>query len=170
VGHISYAYTNNLTGQTVSIYLVCGHAQKITLHTPDRCYPASGFTAASQQTRQPIEWDGTAADFFTKSFRKASVGGTQVLRIFWAWTTDGVWQAPNYPRVAFGGERVLYKLYFICPVQKRGEQPYESDALEFARIFMPDLQRALFPQIPAAGDRSAPVATAAASAAATRSR
>lgn len=151
VGHISYEFRNKLTGQNVSIYLVCGHAQTITLHTPDRCYPASGFTATSDQTLQPIEWDGQSVDFFTKSFRKESVGGSQALRVFWAWTTDGNWQAPEYPRYKFGGVRALFKLYLISPVETRGEQPHQSAALQFARSFMPALNKALFPNgVPAA--------------------
>jgi hypothetical protein len=145
VGNLSRVFTNKVTGQTVSVYIICGHFRKITAHTPNRCYPASGFSSVGEQTQQPIAWDDSTAEFYTKSFRKESIEGIQFLRVFWAWSQNGKWQAPNHPNLEFAGVRALYKLYLISPVQKRNEQPLESAAAPFAKEFMPELNRALFP-------------------------
>lgn len=145
VGNLSLTFTNKVTGQSVSVYVICGNFRKITAHTPDRCYPASGFTSLGPQTRQPIEWGDAKAEFYTKSFRKESIEGVQSLRVFWAWSEDGKWLAPDHPNMEFAGVRALYKLYLISPIQKRNEQPLESSVMPFAKEFMPLLDRALFP-------------------------
>ena len=145
VGHLSRTFTNKVTGRTVSVYVICGHFRKITAHTPDRCYKASGFASVGEQTQQSIEWDDSTAEFHTQSFRKESTDGIQFLRVFWAWSQDGKWQAPDHPNWEFARVRALYKLYLISPVQKRNEQPLESAAVPFAKEFMPELERALFP-------------------------
>ena len=44
VGHVSRTYRNTRTGQHVSVFIVTGHSRDISVHTPDRCYPAAGFT------------------------------------------------------------------------------------------------------------------------------
>ena len=145
VGNLSRTFTNKVTGQTVSVYIICGHFRKITAHTPNRCYPASGFSSVGEQTQQLIEWDDSKAEFYTKSFRKESIDGIQFLRVFWAWSENGDWLAPDRPNWEFAGVRALYKLYLISPVQKRNEQPLESTAVPFAKEFMPKLEQALFP-------------------------
>jgi len=143
-GHLSRTYKNSKTGKTVSLYLVCGHSRKIGGHTPDKCYPASGFTGINQQIRFPLPCGDTTFDFYTKSFRKESIEGIQILRIFWAWAVDPEWKSPSSPVQAFAGVRALYKMYLISPETRKGE-PEESACVEFAKVFLPVLNKALFP-------------------------
>ncbi|MFV2066533.1 MAG: exosortase-associated EpsI family protein [Pirellulales bacterium] len=144
VGHLSRTYKNTKTGQTVSLYLVCGHSRKIGGHTPDKCYPASGFKGINQQMRFPLPCGDTTFDFHTKSFRKESIVGTQMLRIFWAWAVDPEWKTPPSPTRAFAGVRGLYKMYLISQETRKGE-PDESPCVDFAKVFLPELNKALFP-------------------------
>lgn len=76
--------------------------------------------------------------------------GAEALGILWGWTTDGRWQAPENARVAFGREPALYKLYLVHPLTQPGDKPAGQPATdpvlaEFAKVFLPAAQAALFP-------------------------
>ena len=72
VGHKSLVYRHKRSGMVVSVYLVCGHSRKITGHTPDKCYPASGFiesgaplkhtVSALRSVRSVVGWLGRGCD------------------------------------------------------------------------------------------------------------
>jgi len=150
VGHLSRVYENEKTGDEVSVYLVCGHSRKITGHTPDKCYPASGFKGISREMKHSISLGENSAEFFTNSYRKATPEGNQVLRVFWSWADDnpgqrGQWVAPDQPWRAFAFVPAMYKMYLISPIRKRKERPHESPCVNFAEEFIPRLNQQLFP-------------------------
>jgi hypothetical protein len=66
------------------------------------------------------------------------------MEAFWAWTTDGRWQAPNYPRWTYGRYPALYKVYIIRRVSSKSGSPEEE--LKQARDFMIELDKAIRPE------------------------
>ena len=88
--------------------------------------------------------DNQKSEFFTAIFRKRN----QNLRIFWAWTQDGHWEAPGRdPRVTYGGHRALNKMYLITN-EPLGGQAKDSPCIEFARLFIPKFKGAVYPPKP----------------------
>jgi hypothetical protein len=146
VGHRSLTYQNSIDpSQVVSVYLVCGHSRSITAHTPDRCYPASGFERLEKLSKQSLSYGGSMpADFYTTVFSKDSAEGRERLRVFWTWAIDDHWQAPDSPTRTFAAQRALYKMYLITPLVDRTESANDSVCMEFARQFLPKLNRQLF--------------------------
>ena len=96
-----------------------------------------------------------------------STRGTQYLRVFWTWSYDGHWIAPDLPRVALVGQPALYKLYFITEVLQPGQSIEQNAAVDFMRKFIPAANAVLFPdalhllaETPPANDhRSSPAAS-----------
>jgi hypothetical protein len=43
-GHLARRYVNRVTGESVSIALVVGRPGPVSIHTPDVCYSAGGYT------------------------------------------------------------------------------------------------------------------------------
>ena len=43
VNYVSRRYKNQQTGRDVTLWLIVGHSRDICRHTPNICYPASGF-------------------------------------------------------------------------------------------------------------------------------
>ena len=63
-GCISRTYTNR-EGQRVNVYLVCGSARHVTIHTPDWCYVGAGYTMAT--IRSSTRSTGSKASILNRS-------------------------------------------------------------------------------------------------------
>lgn len=150
VGYVSRAYRNIRTGERVTLWLIVGHAKTITGHTPEICYPSSGFTTrAEKNALHPFPVEGQPkADFYTNTFVKEDVTGRQLVRVFWSWyrpNDEGkvIWEAPENPRWTFGNERALYKMYFSSEMRSPKETTEQSPCSRFAQDFLPVVNEAL---------------------------
>jgi Protein of unknown function (DUF3485) len=145
-GHVWRRYGNSLTGDAVSVLLVCGPAEPIALHTPEVCYRGIGYHFLGQPNSCTIHHPGNSPPdvFWTARFRKASVAVPEQLRIYWAWQAQRNWEAPESPLRAFASFPVLYKLYVISAARLEGEAPPENDPCrEFLDALLPELQKVL---------------------------
>lgn len=156
VGHLSRVYRNPKTGETVSVYMICGASRNVAVHTPDACYPGAGFRPESENQKYSVKTGESEAEFFTNVFLREEPTGTQRLRVFWAWNVDGHWESPNWPRMKYGGRAALNKMYLIAPAP-HGQTIDQSPALEFADLFIPEVNQVLFSD--QAGSLAAPVPT-----------
>lgn len=167
VGYVSRAYRNIRTGEVVTLWLIVGHAKSITGHTPEICYPASGFTTrAPSNSLHPFNVEGQPrADFFTNTFIKEDITGRQLVRVFWSWYRPNdkgqvIWEAPDNPKWTFGNERALYKMYFSNEMRSPKETTEQSPCSRFAQDFLPVVNAALAtygtPQSTHAETQSAP--------------
>lgn len=154
VGAVSREYRNSRTNEKVNLWLIVGHARAISSHTPNTCYPASGFEQrARENSLYPMEFPGVPrAPFWTNTFFKEDVNGRRLVRVFWSWhnpPTDEeskgkvVWEAPENSRWHFGNTRALYKMYFTSEMRDTSETAEQSACLRFAREFMPIVNEAL---------------------------
>jgi hypothetical protein len=172
VGAVSRTYTHRYTSDKVSIFLVCADRRAVSTHTPDKCYQAAGFKVA--EPPQPyhlsttsLAGDGGDTGKQTKSEERAgeitllngayvleSPHGTQRQRVFWAWSKDGTWIAPEGDaRWKLRGSDAWYKLYIFAsePADaRRSVQLDQSPCVRFAREFLPVAQQKLFEEPSAA--------------------
>jgi hypothetical protein len=149
---VSREYRNSRTGERVDLWLIVGHARDISAHTPDICYPASGFEArAKESSLFPLVVPGLPeTPFLTNTFYKEDqLSGRQLIRVFWTWynpTTNPnnvVWEAPANARWHFGNTRALYKMYFTSTMHDPMETTEQSAAMHFAKDFLPEVGKAL---------------------------
>ena len=149
VGYVSREYEHSETGDKVTLWLIVGHSRDICRHTPDICYPSSGF---HKQSRENIPYTmvfgDKSADFWTNSFILANDKGRGLKRVFWTWykpgKQDGVnWEAPEYQRWHFGNARALYKMYFSNQMPGPTQTAEQSPCIEFAEEFLPTVEDVL---------------------------
>jgi len=153
VSELSRTYLNpRFPSAGVTVYLICGPSRNVSVHTPDACYPGAGFTMEGKPQKFAIGYskqDGGAssketAEFATAVFSKKDGTGRQRVRLFWAWNAAGSWEAPDYPRMRYGGRQPLNKLYLICPASS-DQAPGDSPSVDFAQLFLPRIDELLFP-------------------------
>jgi len=66
----------------------------------------------------------------------------------WHWNAVGRWQAPSNPRWTFARAPALYKLSAVrARGAKESSRPEEDPALDFMKLFLPELNKALFPDV-----------------------
>jgi len=149
VDYVSRRYTNVLTGKEVVLWLIVGHSRDIVRHTPNICYPSSGFRQLGSNLRHLINIEsGNEAEFFTSKFEKEDALSRRIERVFWTFNhpDENQWEAPERgARSRYGLARALYKLYFTCAVAPDEDTIEVNAAAEFAELMLPAIDRALFP-------------------------
>jgi Protein of unknown function (DUF3485) len=138
-------YVNRLTGQAVSVSLVSGKFRGIAQHVPTQCYVAAGYTMHNPEIQYKVETDAGPVECYTTVFKKDEHTRTTYLRVFWTWSYDGRWVAPQLPRVALVGQPALYKLYFITEILQPGQPIEQNASVDFMRKFIPAANAVLFP-------------------------
>jgi hypothetical protein len=115
-------YTSPSRGLVVMTSFTSGPPGAVSTHTPDVCYPASGYRTVREPVQETIDLpEGGKASYYVAEFEKKTATRTERQRVRWAWSSDGTWNAPDRPRFAYLRASELYKLYVVTPIA-------ESDA------------------------------------------
>jgi hypothetical protein len=146
-GMIARRYVHASTGKGVTLFLACGRAGPVCMHTPDVCYVGNGYEVEKAKRFQLRSTTAQSPpEFWTARFVKERANGKIQLRIFWSWHASENWQVADNPRRTFARERVLYKMYLIRELLQPDE-PLDGDAcVEFMHDLLPMLQRSVFAQ------------------------
>ena len=168
VNHVSRTYTNAETNQSVDLWLIVGHARDVGRHTPDVCYIAQGFAQDGTKQKHRVEVSGEEpSSFYTARFRREDQPGAPT-RVFWTWNANEEeehdWVAPDNQRTHFGNNTALYKMYFTARMPDRDEPVADNVAMDFAKVMLPVVNRALFPERYAGTATATPEAAAEAAA------
>jgi exosortase len=141
------SYVNQQSGREVSVFLVAGRPGPVSIHTPDACYGAAGYSV-SPPTRYSPEATGArpAPEFWTAEVSKNRLAERIRQTVFWSWHAGGNWVAPDNPRLLFAFKPFLYKLYLIFEASGQKELTSQEACGEFMRDFLPELDRALLPE------------------------
>ncbi len=153
-GYVSRHYRNRRTNEAVQFVLMCGPAGPIAVHPPTACYTGLGYQQVGETAPyHGVPQDGTAAvddAFQTARFESPRRGDTIQPHIYWAWSTDGRWQTPESPRLAFVGSPVLFKAYVAFETDAGVKLNSQSPAAAFLDVALPVLRERVFGVAPSA--------------------
>jgi hypothetical protein len=140
-------YVNRATGSAVTVFLKYGRPGPIAAaHAPDSCYPGAGYTFSSAVSKIPIpvKPDVPPHEFRVATFSKTERATPVHLRVFWSWSSNGIWQIPEYPRLTFASARRLYKMYVIRELIQSGESLEDDPAISFIKALAPEMGPTVF--------------------------
>jgi hypothetical protein len=142
-GYLARRYVNRETGDAVTLALMCGRPRVVSIHSPDVCYAGNGYIVDTPAKFSPSGLpEGT--EFWTTDMVRTRAAEQTRLRVFYAWTATGRWEAPDAARVSFAGAGTLYKLYLLRDLP-RGDAPLADDpCLDFFKCLQPELRNCLF--------------------------
>jgi hypothetical protein len=135
-------YTDACTGASVLVILMCGPSGKMSVHHPEHCYRGAGYEIMAEPVRCQVTGP-PAATCWTTRFRKQETTGDVHLRVFWTWLGNGVWQAPDRPRLRFAPLPALYKLYVVHELPPGQEKLEQDPSLRLLQQLLPALTEAL---------------------------
>jgi Protein of unknown function (DUF3485) len=153
---LSRRYIEAGTGKTITIFLAWGPSEAVRGHTPNECYASAGYDLVTEleRARIAVEAEENPAEFMHGDFSKSVAGISDRLQIYWSWSGDGDWIAPDrslrdriqhrafYTNVA----GPLFKLYVIEHLSQRAKPAQEAIPCEdFIRQLLPELRKHLFP-------------------------
>jgi hypothetical protein len=146
-GTLSRRYVHRPTGRAVTVFLGCGKAGPVSIHTPDVCYTASGFKeVAKQRYTLPVSSASPGSAFMTALYRRDRADSQSQLRIFWSWTSGGGrWEVAENPRIAFVNRPLLYKVYVLRETGAAPDSVETDPCVELMNRLLPALQREVFP-------------------------
>ncbi|MFN9718484.1 MAG: exosortase-associated EpsI family protein [Planctomycetota bacterium] len=141
-GSLRRVYRHSENGKTATLTLLCGAAGPISVHPPTACFEGVGYSLVSGPTLTELkDVEGVPVSLNRASFRPQEAGVAEIIRVFWGWSTNGNWDAPSNPRVAFHGEPVLFKLYVVDQGYETADDLAQSEA--FLRDALPAIRTAL---------------------------
>ncbi|MCA9036680.1 MAG: exosortase-associated EpsI family protein [Planctomycetaceae bacterium] len=113
-GSLRREYRHRSTGYSVMLTIISGKAGPMTVHPPTACFQGIGYSIRSVPTVAVVrDATGTSSELNRASFSREENDLSEVVRVFWGWSSDGNWQSPANPRFAFRGQPGLYKLYVV---------------------------------------------------------
>jgi hypothetical protein len=115
-GVVNCRFTHARSGRWVVTSVTSGRGGRVSIHNPEHCYLGSGYKVVDSIRQESLTVEGDACSLWTGHFQKKKATGMESIRIYWGWTKDGRWQAPEYPRWNYMGTVRLHKLYVIHPV------------------------------------------------------
>lgn len=143
--HFYARFVNDRDSSSVSVLLVAGLPGPVSIHVPTDCYLANGFDVGEPVPLLLDQMPGApGGEFMTAALSRAGPAGSKSLRIYWAWTADGCWKAPETPRWTFAAAPVLYKLYLLPESPNGNRQSADIACKTFMRSLLPELHRTLF--------------------------
>jgi hypothetical protein len=142
-GYLIRRYVHSGKGTQVQMYLLCGRPGQISVHTPDICFAGAGFEFSNAPQRK-TDIGQSGNDFWVAQCAKHTTALPEQVRVYWAWSTAGQWQAPDNPRLSFARSKALFKLYVVHPLPPAGEAIDNDPSLDFIAQLLPELKRCLF--------------------------
>ncbi|MFO0850098.1 MAG: hypothetical protein U0871_16310 [Gemmataceae bacterium] len=110
----SRRYTSPSGNFWTVVSVITGPPGAVATHTPDVCYPSSGYKTVRGPIRETVDLPGGGtATYYVADFEKATATRTERQRVRWAWSVDGSWGAPDRPRFQFLRFSDLAKLYIV---------------------------------------------------------
>lgn len=136
----SRRYQSAGTGRSGAVTIISGIPGSVSTHTPDVCYPGSGYKTLRGPKKETVELPGGGtATYYVADFEKTTATRQDRVRVRWAWHTgEGAWEAPDSPRWQFAARLarvpVLYKVYVVTPLPDGDDERPEDDPT--ARAFV----------------------------------
>jgi hypothetical protein len=93
-------FVSSKSNKQVVVSVTSGPPGIVAAHTPDVCFLGSGYKLKNPPSKQTLPLaGGSSVSFYVADFEKTTATGTEAVRCRWAWTADGTWHAPDYPRL-----------------------------------------------------------------------
>jgi hypothetical protein len=143
VGDAQITFTNSRQ-ERVNVMIVCGRLMDVWNHRPDRCYPAHGYKEEGDRTAQKIDiYDKVPAEFQTSIYSRKDAAAP--LRVYWGWSSDGRWLAPDDVRDNFKRTHPIFKIQVENAIVGDKQSLSEGPGVDLIKALIPELNRALFP-------------------------
>lgn len=140
--HTIWTYVDDMTGVMLSVLVLFGPAEPVLPHTPQLCYPSSGFVAVGPTFDRDIKInDHETAKFRTSVFAKS--GGRSMIRqmVYHSFLLEGPWSPSianrKFPRKNPG----IFKVQIQRRVTDNEKRDEDEPIEDFVKKLLPILEK-----------------------------
>ncbi len=136
-------YRNRVSGEAVNVTVLLGPPGTIAAHTPEVCFPSTGYTALGEREGLAIRGKDEQDDqIWGLTYHVNNVHGG-ILRACYAWSTGQRWAASERPRFEYAGKPYLYKIQAVSRLASGADLRAHDPCMEFLRGFLPVVRRCM---------------------------
>lgn len=136
-------YTDHRTGAKLSVIVLYGPANDVYVHTPENCYPSSGYTLVEGPMGRRISVADKTVPFTSLIYVKGEGGLVERQQVYYTWYYDGRWNPgmPNPKQIV----RVpgMFKVHVARLISEQERLDDRDPCQDFLEILMPDIERRL---------------------------
>lgn len=140
---ISRTYKNTRNNSEVTVFILFGPTGPTAVHTPDICFNAREYRIRGERRSVPIGPGPAESRCFVTEFVSRSAD-RHVLKSWYAWTRDGIWQSPEDARYHFADGRYLVKVQVAAKYDNDRQMQEDRGVQEFMRDLEQTLQNKVF--------------------------
>ncbi len=145
-GFKSTRYRNTVTGEAVTVLIVCGRPGPISVHTPDVCYQTAGYRPAGEVFAKEIpNAGGKKRSVWAQAFHRPATQAVSQIEVNWVWLAENEWVAPDNSRLSFAGAAAIYKLYVVRELPALEANRKRDVSAMFMQDFLTVTEKALTP-------------------------
>ena len=146
-GSLRRTYRNAENGYVVSLTVLCGAAGPMSVHPPTACFEGVGYELCSGPAVVTFNDRDTGEDADSAlnraAFRLPDATSSDIVRVFWGWSDNGIWKAPKNPRLVFRGQPYLFKLYVVDRSLQQADDVKQAET--FLEQALPVIRKGLHP-------------------------
>lgn len=125
-------------------FIILGPPGPVAVHTPEICYSSKDYDITDERERVRIFPKGPQEDEFWGLTLRSKQVDADILRVYYAWTSEGPWTAPDIPRITYGGGSKLYKMQLAVKLPPDAKLEQGDACQEFLKAFLPVVNGQLF--------------------------
>ncbi len=141
-GYFRREFRHAESGRAVALTILCGASGPMSVHPPTACFEGVGYSLVAGPSVVGITDNAESTISLNKAtFRLRDSSAAEVVRVFWGWSTNGLWDAPANPRVTYRGIPVLFKLYTVDRAYETADDLAQSES--FLKDALPVIREAI---------------------------
>lgn len=133
-------YTNEQTGENISVALVSGPSGPISVHSPEICYSSKDYEIAGEREKFTVTDASGRKHALWQLYANSREATRPNLRVMFAWSDGTAWQATRRPRFAYAGLPVLYKIQLAAARRDHAADDSPDTSQDFLSRFLAEIQ------------------------------
>lgn len=144
VDHISRMYIDERTGVRMSVIVLYGPAEDVSIHAPEICYPVAGYAEIGQARTWPVRSGDHDVPFRALTYGRGPRGEVDRQHVYYTWYYQGRWSPDRTTRKHLERIPGMLKVHVAraaLPSERLDRGDPGDPCQDFLARLMPEIER-----------------------------